>query len=248
MRTLIIEDETQAIDALKSELSINCPNISIIGEAKTVKNAIQLINELSPDLIFLDIQLADGNGFEILDAIKDSKFKIIFTTAYNQYAMKAIKYSAFDYLLKPIDTEELVSAINRLKESWSSQTTNLQLETLLSHLKNPEKRSKIALPTNEGITIFEINSIIKCSAESNYTTVYFNNGKKILFSKTLKDFEDLLEGANFERIHHSHIINMNHLLSFNNKDGGYVVMSDKSSVPVSQRKKTTLMEALQKIK
>lgn len=139
------------------------------------------------------------------------------------------------------------NTIFRLENS-NKKDRLLQLETLISNFKQTEKRNKIALQTSEGISIFEIDTIIKCSAESNYTTLYFTNGKKQLFSKTLKDFEELLEEANFERIHHSHIINMNHLISFNNKDGGYVIMSDKSTVPVSQRKKTFLLEALQKIK
>lgn len=247
MKAIIIEDEAQAISALKSELSIHCPDVIVTGEAKSVKEGIPLIKNLKPDLIFLDIQLSDGLGFDILTVLKEEKFKVIFTTAYSQYAIKAIKFSALDYLLKPIDSEELIQAIDKFK-SMNSSSDLTKIETLLFNLQNPEKRKKIILNTTEGISIFETDTILKCSAESNYTQVYFTNGKKQLFSKTLKEFEELLEHSGFERVHHSHIINLNHLLSFVNKDGGYVILSDKSTVPVSQRKKTQLMERLSRIK
>lgn len=243
MRTIIIEDEAQAISALKSELKYHCPEVEIIGEAKSVKEGIEIIKQLQPELIFLDIQLSDGLGFEILSTSLDHDFKIIFTTAYSQYAIKAIKFSALDYLLKPIDSEELKIAVAKAKE-YSKENDLAKIETLISNFKLKSDRKKIALQTTEGISIYEVDTILRCSAESNYTCVYFTNGKKVLFSKTLKEFEELLEKSGFERIHHSHIINLNHLVNFINKDGGYVVMSDKSTLPVSQRKKTNLINAL----
>ncbi|HLP64966.1 LytTR family DNA-binding domain-containing protein [Flavobacterium sp.] len=243
MRTLIIEDEAQAISALKSELNYHCPQIEIVGEAKSVKEAIEIIKQLQPELIFLDIQLSDGLGFDILTAYKEHTFKIIFTTAYSQYAIKAIKFSALDYLLKPIDSEELKDAVAKAQEHPKDNDL-AKIETLISNFKLKSDRKKIALQTSEGISVYEIDTILRCSAESNYTCVYFVNGKKSLFSKTLKEFEELLENSGFERIHHSHIINLNHLVNFINKDGGYVVMSDKSTLPVSQRKKTNLINAL----
>lgn len=247
MRAIIIEDETQAISALKSELQLHCPEVIVIDEARTVKDGIEKIKRLQPNIVFLDIQLSDGLGFDILSAFVEHTFKIIFTTAYSQYALKAIKFSALDYLLKPIDSEELKLAISRIKAFQKNDEIN-RLELLISNIKEPEKRKKIALQTSEGYSIYEIDTIVRCSAESNYTCVYFTNGKKNLFSKTLKDFEELLEGSNFERIHHSHIINLNHLINFVNKDGGYVIMQDKSSVPVSQRKKAQLIDRLNKLK
>lgn len=247
MKTLIIEDEAQAISALKSELQIHCPEVHVIGEAKTVAAGIEKIKTLQPDLVFLDIQLTDGLGFDILSILEEHPFKVIFTTAYSQYAIKAIKFSALDYLLKPIDAEELVNAISKMKLIKKNDEVS-RLEMLISSIKTPEKRKKIALQTSEGFSIYEVDTILRCSAESNYTCVYFSNGKKVLFSKTLKEFEELLEGSDFERIHHSHIINLNHLISFVNKDGGYVIMQDKTTLPVSQRKKTQLMERLNRIK
>lgn len=243
MRTIIIEDEAQAVSALKSELKFHCPEIELVGEAKSVKEGVEIIKLLQPELIFLDIQLSDGLGFEILSIYKDYDFKIIFTTAYSQYAIKAIKFSALDYLLKPIDSEELKMAVAKAKEH-SKEHDLAKIENLISNFKLNSNRKKIALQTTEGISIYEVDTILRCSAESNYTCVYFTNGKKVLFSKTLKEFEELLEKSGFERIHHSHIINLNHLVNFINKDGGYVVMSDKSTLPVSQRKKTNLIHAL----
>lgn len=247
MKALIIEDESQAISALKSELLLHCPEVTVIGEARTVKEGIEKIKALQPHLVFLDIQLTDGLGFDILAALETQNFKVIFTTAYSQYAIKAIKFSALDYLLKPIDSEELKAAIQ--KASLVPPKNELsQLELLIQNYKNTTQRKKIALPTTEGISIYEIDSILRCSAESNYTCVYFTNGKKALFSKTLKEFEELLEGSDFERIHHSHIINLNNLVSFVNKEGGYVILSDKSNLPVSQRKRSQLIDRLNAFK
>lgn len=246
MRALIIEDEEQAISALKSELETHCKEVQIIGEAKSIKEAVQKIKSLDPELIFLDIQLSDGLSFEVLNLFRESNFKVIFTTAYSQYAIKAIKFSALDYLLKPIDSDELITAVNKAMKS-SKETETIKIDNFIHNHNEAPLRKKIALHTTEGISIFELENIIKCSAESNYTCLYFTNGKKMLVSKTLKDFEDLLCNSGFERIHHSHIINLNHLVSFVNKDGGYVILSDKSTLPVSQRKKTNLISALSKL-
>jgi two-component system, LytTR family, response regulator len=244
MRTLIIEDEDQAVSALKAEIKMHCTNLEIIGVAKSVKEGIQKIESLHPELIFLDIQLSDGLGFEILNSYKNNNFKVIFTTAYSQYAIKAIKFSALDYLLKPIDSEELIAAVSKAKKS-EIETESLKMDTFIQN--ESTTRKKIALQTLDGISVFDLESILKCSAESNYSCLYFTNGKKLLVSKTLKDFEELLCTSGFERIHHSHIINLNHLVSFVNKEGGYVILSDKSTLPVSQRKKSNLVNALNNI-
>lgn len=246
MKTLIIEDELQAISALKSELAIHCPQVEIIDEARTVNDGIKKIKTLNPELIFLDIQLADGLGFEILEHFKEHSFKVIFTTAYSQYAIKAIRFSALDYLLKPIDAQELINAVER---AYNINKDNewIKLQTLISNFTQPVQKKKIALQTSEGINIYELDSIIRCSADRNYTELHLVNGKKTLFSKSLKEFEDLLLHSGFERIHHSHIINLNHLVSFVNKDGGYAKMSDNTEIPVSQRKRAQLIDSLNKI-
>lgn len=243
INTLIIEDEEQSISALKAEIEAHCKNIKITGIAKSVNEAIKKIHEQNPDLIFLDIQLSDGLGFDILKEFDDKNFKIIFTTAYSEYALKAIKFSALDYLLKPIDSKELIQAVEKVVQS-SKMIEKTKLETFIRNQNEGNPRKRIALQTNDSITVYETDTILRCSAEGNYTCVYFVNGKKGLFSKTLKEFEDLLCNSSFERIHHSHIINLTHLISFINKEGGYVLLSDKSTIPVSQRKKTQLIATL----
>lgn len=242
MKTLIIEDEEQAISALMAEIQYHCPELEIVGIAQSVKDGAEKIRTLEPELVFLDIQLSDGLGFDLLQLVKDKQFHLIFTTAYSQYAIKAIKFSAIDYLLKPIDGNELREAVQRAIQS-SQQDYKKKLETFLQNQLNFGKK-KIALPTSDGISIFELESIIRCSSEGNYTCVYFVGGKKMLFAKTLKEFEEMLGQSGFERVHHSHIINLDHLTSYTNKDGGYVILSDKSTVPVSQRKKAQLLAIL----
>ncbi|MGB1269326.1 MAG: LytR/AlgR family response regulator transcription factor [Flavobacteriaceae bacterium] len=243
MRTLIIEDEELAVHVLQKEINENCPSLQVIGVAGTIKEGIAQIKTLQPDLLFLDIQLSDGLSFEILEAFPNPDFKVIFTTAYSHYAIKAIKCSAIDYLLKPIEASLLIEAVQKTID-LSIKEQQLKLSTLISNQKTTVTRRKIALQSTEGISIYEIDAILKCSADGSYTKLTFTNGKKILFSKPLKEFEELLSENGFERIHHSHIINLNHITQFVNKDGGYVVLSDQSTLPVSQRKKKQLIEAL----
>lgn len=241
MKTLIIEDEELAILALKQDIKLYCQDLEIVGYASTIKEGIKKIKEKQPDLIFLDIQLSDGLSFEILKEFQNHNFKIIFTTAYSKYAIKAIKFGAFDYLLKPFNSKQLRDVVNRVQKTTLKEE-QLKLETLLNN-QNTE-RKKIALQTTEGISVFELKNILKCSADGSYTSVHFTNKKKLLFSKPLKEFEELLSHSGFIRIHHSHIINLNHVISFVNKDGGYIVMSDNSTLPVSHRKRKQLVEAL----
>lgn len=242
MRTVIIEDEEQAISALKAEIQYHCPEIEIVGIAQSVSEGVAKIRQLEPSLVFLDIQLSDGLGFDILDMVNEKQFSVIFTTAYSQYAITAIKFSALDYLLKPIDGGELKLAVQKALQT-SGREQQQKIETFVQNQLHFSKK-KIALPTSDGISIFDLESIIRCSSEGNYTCLYFTSGKKMLFAKTLKEFEEMLGQSGFERVHHSHIINLDHLSSYTNKDGGYVILSDKSTVPVSQRKKAQLLAIL----
>jgi len=241
MNALIIEDEPQAVSALKQELNLHCPEITILETAQNVSEGILLIKKYQPDLIFLDIQLSDGLGFDILQEFDNIRFKIIFTTAYSQYALKAIKFSALDYLLKPIDATELKKAVAKATKQSQSKL-NKKIELFLHNQKSNNKR--IALQTSDGVFIHEVNTIIRCNSEGNYTHIHFTNGSKLLIAKTMKEFDELLSPYNFERIHHSHLINMNHLNSYVNKDGGYIVMSDKKTLPVAQRKKSEFLKKL----
>ncbi|MFK8061031.1 MAG: LytR/AlgR family response regulator transcription factor [Polaribacter sp.] len=244
MKALIIEDEPQAISALKEELYLHCSDIEVIGVAMSVEEAIKKIEKLKPELIFLDIQLSDGYGFDILDYFEKIDFKIIFTTAYSEYALQAIKTSALDYLLKPINSKELKNAVEKA-ENENQKELLKRVDVFIKNHKREDSLKKIALQTSEGIFVYDIFNIIKCISDGNYTKIHLVNGKKILVSKTLKELEKILSIQNFERIHHSHIININHLISYNNKDGGYVVMSDKSTLTVSQRRKSDFIKKLE---
>lgn len=243
IKTIIIEDEIQAVNALRNEIEVNCPDIDIRGVAYTITEAVSLINNIKPELIFLDVQLKDGTGFELLEQLTDKKFKIIFTTAYSQYALKAIKISALDYILKPIDSEELILAIKKVK-STKVEHSKLQLESFIQNAKVNPLQKKLALHTSKGIFLYELESIVRLKSEGNYTAIFFSNGKKEIVAKILRDFEELLESLGFVRIHNSHIINLNHLESYISKDGGYVILMDKTTLPVSKRRKSTLLALL----
>lgn len=241
IRTVIIEDEKKSTEVLTRLLQKNCPDIIVLGKAETVKQAINLISELKPELLFLDILLPDGNGFDVLERITNPRFDVIFITASDQFAVKAIKYSAMDYLLKPIDSEELINAVRKVvyKNKFRVLGANEKnLRTLLENVRQNENQySKITLPAGHTYEIVLIKDIIRCEANDNYTFVFLTEGRKFLVSGTLKHYEDLLPEKDFIRVHHSHLINMNHLARFLKEDGGYAVMSDGSKVEVSRRKR-----------
>ncbi|MEL6864524.1 MAG: LytTR family DNA-binding domain-containing protein [Bacteroidota bacterium] len=243
LRSIIIDDEKQARSALKYELQVNAPQVEIIAEADDLASGIQCIQKHRPQLVFMDIQLTTGTGFEILEQVDTKAFKVIFTTAYSEYALKAIKFSALDYLLKPVDGEELKAAINKVSEQPQA-SYNRQMENFINNHQLANAQKKVALTTSEGIHLYELQSIVRCMSDGNYTRFHFTDGKQLLIAKTLKELEELLGNYNFERIHKSHIINLDHLVSYISKDNGHVVMSDKSTIAVAQRKKARLLSIL----
>ena len=211
IKTIIIEDEAKSRFSLRKKLTEFCPVITIVGEAEDGMEGLALIKTEKPQLVFLDIEMPKMNGFEMLNAIEEKDFNVIFTTAYDQYAIKAIKYAAFDYLLKPVDIEELKIAVSKAAAAGSVETRN-QVELLLQNVQHPKKQlNKLAIPTLEGLLFFDISDIVHLEANRNYTNIFFNNKTKIIASKTLKEFEDLLPGDTFFRIHHSHLINLNYI-------------------------------------
>ncbi len=243
-KAIIIDDEAKGRLALKEKLKQYCPGIDVIAEAANGKEGIEVIEKLHPNIIFLDIEMPVMNGFEMLNNISDQNFHIIFTTAYDQYAIKAIKYAAFDYLLKPIDIEELKTAISRTMACETDQTKK-QIELLKQNNLHPKKQlNKLAVPTLDGLLFYEINDIIHLEANSNYTQIYFNNQSKILASKTLKDFEELLPEEKFFRVHHSHLINLNYIKKYIRGDGGQIELQNGTYVDVSRRKKEEFLKAI----
>ena len=233
----VIDDEPKARDAIKNLLAMSPVDLTIVGEADSVESAFEIINLQSPDLVLLDIDLPDGTGFDLLKKFAAIHFKVIFITAHQEHAIRAFKFSAIDYILKPITAGMLFSALEKAKGEIDKEDTMLRLGTLLSNL---EKLKKIVLKTAESIHIINVSQIIRCEADVNYTTFYLQGGEKLLVSKPLKEYDDLLSEAGFFRTHQSHLVSLDHMLRYEKTDGGYLVMDDHSAVPVSVRKKEEL--------
>ena len=230
--------------ALKEKLKQYCPGIEVVAEAANGKEGIVAIETQHPQIIFLDIEMPIMNGFEMLNNLPDKNFHIIFTTAYDQYAIKAIKYAAFDYLLKPVDIEELKATLSKLDEKENLQTKN-QIELLHQNMLQPKKHlHKLAIPTLDGLFFYDINDVVHLEANSNYTHIHFLNKTKILASKTLKEFEELLPGDIFFRPHHSHVINLNYIKRYIKGDGGQIELQNGTHVDVSRRKKEEFLKII----
>jgi two-component system, LytTR family, response regulator len=241
---IIIDDEAKGRLALREKLLAYCPPIKVLAEAATGPEALILIHEHQPQLIFLDIEMPRMNGFEMLNELPEKNFHIIFTTAYDQYAIKAIKYAAFDYLLKPIDIEELQKAISNVEARENNQTKK-QVELLQQNMQHPKKQlSKLAIPTLEGLLFYDINHIIYLEANSNYTNIHLINKTKITASKTLKEFEELLPEDIFFRTHHSYLINLNFIKRYIKGDGGQIELQNGAYVDVARRKKDEFLKAI----
>lgn len=225
----------------------NCPDLSVVGLAENVKEGVEMIERFQPDLVFLDISMPDGSGFDLLEKVSGHKFELIFATASDQHAIRAIKYSACDYLLKPIDIEELKAAVEKVLAKKRSSPNMENLQFLIQHLKRADENfQKITLPTGNAYEIVNIKDIIRCEADGSYTTFYLGDKRKLMISAGLKHYEELLPENDFIRVHHHHLINMNHVVRFLKEDGGYAVMSDGSKIEISRRKKEAFMERLNK--
>jgi two-component system LytT family response regulator len=246
---LLIDDDANLRAGMRQMLTRYAPEITIIGEADSVQTGVEAMSQLQPQVLFLDIQLTDGTGFDLLEQLAEKngkiKFQVVFITAHEQYAIKAFRFSALDFLLKPVDPEELLKVIDKIKNVLDKNDNYSHIDLLLENIrKKVDNFKRIALSTSDGIHLFDVSDIIRCESEDNYTKFYIKNNKPILISKTLKEYEELLTEHGFERIHQSHLINLAYLKSYIKKDGGYVVMSDNSNLPISQRKKERLQELL----
>ena len=242
LKAIIIDDERHARESIKLILEKHHANVEILGMAESVAEAIIKIKEFHPDLIFLDIDMPDGNGFEVIEAFDNPDFEVIFVTAYGNYAIKAIKISALDYIVKPIEPSELLDAVHKAHvKKQNPGTTHKQLKIFKDQNKKVNT-DKVVLPTEEGYVFVELKDIIRCEADSNYTKFYLSNGSKILVSRTLKEYDDILSENSFFRIHNSHLINLSHVRRYLKGKGGFVILSDGSSVEVSVRKKSEFLE------
>jgi two-component system, LytTR family, response regulator len=245
LRSIIVEDEKNNRETLKSMLLEFCPGVEVMGMAASVPEARDMIHRLKPELIFLDIELQTGSGFELLEPAGSVDFDVIFTTAYEQYAIKAIKLSSLDYLLKPIDIEELQQAVEKAIQKKHTHTHSDQIEVLLSHLKTkPAPPRKICLATSEGLEYIATQDIILCEANGSYTTFYVKDGIRIMVSKNLKEYESLLEGLDFMRVHNSYLINLREVKKFIKADGGSIIMQNGHQVSISPKKRQLFMDAM----
>lgn len=244
IRCVIIEDEAKSRETLKGLLNRFCPDVLVVGEGTGVQSGREAIELHHPDLVFLDIEMPDGSGFRLLEKLSDINFEVVFTTAFEQFAIKAIRYAALDYLLKPIVPEELVAAVEKVKSIKERKTNQRNIEVLLSNI-NPDalETKKIVLSTAEKIHVVEIDHIVRCESDNYYTHFYFKDGGHLLISKTLKDVESLLQEGNFIRPHKSHLINIRFIQNFN-RDENTILLSDGSRIPVSRRKKEKILEII----
>ena len=244
LRAIIIDDEPYCCEILAAMLESDCPEVEIKAICNNAKDALTAIRQQSPDLVFLDVEMPKMNGFEMLEQLPAINFHLIFTTSYDQYALKAIRFSAIDYLLKPIDREELKRAVEKVKDRFQIPVPQ-QLELLLQKFKQPSNPvNKIALPTMEGLQMIPIETIVSCESDDNYTNIKLKTGKKLLVTRSLKEIEESLEQHSFIRVHRSYLVNLNEIEKYIKGEGGYLVMSDGTTIDVARNKKEVLLKKL----
>lgn len=243
MRTVIIDDEPKSRQTLSNFILKYAPDLQIVGEADCVKNGVLLIETEQPELVFLDIQMPDGTGFDLLGQIMYNDFKLIFCTSFDQYAVKAFRFSAIDYLLKPLDPDIFTAAIKKISAEDNSHTKR-KIDVLNL---NKSEFSRIALHSADGISLVNISDIIRCESSGNYTRFIIKDQSNLFVTKTLKEFDDILSSQNFIRIHKSFLVNLIHIKKYIKGEGGWVIMSDDSKIEVSRRKKDLLLQVLSTI-
>ena len=245
-KALIIDDENRTRDLIAKMINSFGLNIEAFPIGENVQSGIKAIEEMSPDIVFLDIQMPDGTGFDVLKAVKNKNFEVVFITAHEEFAIKAIKFSALDYLLKPIDPMELKLAVEKAIKAVDEKHEDIQFDTL-QHNMQPNQKRRLVLKTQESVHVVELHEIIRCEADRNYTSFFLVGGKKILVSKTLKEYETLLTQHNFLRIQQSHLINLDYVDRYDKGNGGSVVMKDKSEVPLSPAKRDIFFKIIENL-
>lgn len=243
IKSIIVDDEKHGRENLVGILKQHCPEVEIQGEANSVESAILLIREHHPDLVFLDIEMPLANGFQLLGHFQDFRFEVIFVTAYGNYAIKAIRFSAADYILKPINYHELKSAVDKVSNRIQQKQENQRMKQLVYNLGQPGN-PRIGLPTGDRIEFVEVHKIIRCQGEGNYSHIYFEENKHLLVAKTLVEFEDLLQEYSFVRIHKTHLVNLKHVVAYVKTDGGILQLSNGDKVAVSRRRKEEVQKML----
>ncbi|MEN3322355.1 LytTR family DNA-binding domain-containing protein [Mariniflexile soesokkakense] len=244
IKAIIIDDEQHCIDRVEKLLKPFEDSISLIGKFSTVNSGIKAIDNLNPDVVFLDVQIHEKTGFDVLMEVNHHAFEVIFTTAFETFAVQAFKFSAVDYLLKPIDEDDFNLAIKKLNSKIESKDFTKKVNALLSNVSKSDGQKKITIPTIDGLEFLEVSDIIRCEADVNYTNIFTKDSKKIMVSKTLKSFEALLANCNFFRVHNSHLINLDYIKKYTKGKGGYVTLIDNSVIEVSTRRKEDFLKAI----
>lgn len=243
IKSIIVDDEKNGRENLAGILKQHCPEISVVGEANSVEQAILLIQNFQPDLVFLDIEMPKANGFELLEHFKVINFEVIFVTAFDNYAIRAIRFSAADYILKPINYHDLIAAVENVSTRIQLKEENERVKQLYRNIHQPSN-PRIGLPTTDRIEFVEVNKIIRCQGEGNYTHLYFEGDKHLFVAKTLVEFEELLEEYSFVRVHKTHLVNFNHVVAYLKNDGGILQLSNGDEVAVSRRRKDVVHNVL----
>ena len=243
LRAILIDDDQSNLSALSEKLLKHCPQVEVIGLCDNGEEGIKAIESEKPDVVFLDIEMPVMNGFVMLQQLKYRNFELIFVTAYDHYAIKAIRFSALDYLVKPVEIDDLKAAITKAEANKNSRNSQLQMELLLEHLNNKQPK-RITIHTSDGLRFINVEDIVYLEASNNYTNIYLSTSQKLLVSRTLKDFEDILPSETFLRIHHSTIINKFYVEKYIRGEGGQVVMLHGKVLDVSKRKKSEFLQAI----
>jgi two-component system LytT family response regulator len=243
---ILVDDEPNNLENLSTLLKTYCPQVAILGMAQTADEAQKLYARQEPDVLFLDIEMPEKTGFQLLEALQPMQAEVIFVTAFGHYALKAIKYSALDYILKPISIEELQEAVKKAERKLAAKQPESRLQNLLENLSGRNRIPKIALPLTERVEFVPEDQILRCQSDNNYTHVYLLGGRRLLISKTLREFQDLLSEARFLRVHQSHLVNIDAIRSLVRRDGGYLELSDGTQVPVSQNRRNEVWARLRK--
>ncbi len=244
IKALIIDDEPHCIDALKTDIEMYCNNVEVVASCLSGKEGILAIKNYKPRLIFLDVEMPWMNGFEMLEMLDHIDFCTIFTTAYDKFAARAFRISAVDYLLKPVDANDLKEAVKKAEEKILASEGTVNVQNLLQNIRQPAERQKIAFPQRDGFEFIPAENIYYCSAEGAYTTIHLSANKKILVSKALGEIEEVLPASIFQRIHHSTIVNILHITNLIRTDGGYVLLNNGEKLSVSKAKKEMLLQKL----
>lgn len=248
IKAIIIDDEANNIENLQHIIKEYCPEVEVVATARNANDGLMVISQHNPDLLFLDIQMPQRSGFDLLEAIQQIDFEVIFITAYDKYGIRAIKFSALDYLLKPINIDEFKAAVAKAKKKIESKKHNLSIENLLHYIKAGNTTvPKIALPTLKEIMYVKVTDIVRCEASNSYTLFYLQNGEQVLVCKTLKEFVDLLKPYHFIRSHQSHLVNVNFVKSYLSEDGGTLLLISGQKVPISRQNRELVKSALNNI-